>query len=104
MMGSADFAEEIDCGSFFDQIDDLIDFPADNGCGLSSGADDFPNIWSNPSGCLPGSDPIFTGNNGNSASDLSAELSVPVSIIFIFHLRSTPFISTIFFKTRWRKG
>lgn len=83
-MGSADFAEEIDCGSFFDQIDDLIDFPADNGCGLSSGADDFPNIWSNPSGCLPGSDPIFTGNNGNSASDLSAELSVPVSIILFF--------------------
>lgn len=89
MMGSADFAEEIDCGSFFDQIDDLIDFPADNGCGLSSGADDFPNIWSNPSGCLPGSDPIFTGNNGNSASDLSAELSVPYEDIVQLEWLST---------------
>ncbi|XP_057477043.1 GATA transcription factor 8-like [Actinidia eriantha] len=71
MMGS-DFMDEIDCGSFFDHMDDLIDFPADNGCGLGS---DFPSIWANPPGALLGSDPILSNNN--SASDLSAELSVP---------------------------
>uniref|UniRef100_A0A5B6YV62 GATA transcription factor n=1 Tax=Davidia involucrata TaxID=16924 RepID=A0A5B6YV62_DAVIN len=77
MMGP-NFMDEIDCGSFFDQIDDLIEFPADNEAGLDSGnCNDFPSIWSNPSEALPGSDPIFSGNNSNSASDLSAELSVP---------------------------
>ncbi|KAL6958331.1 hypothetical protein U1Q18_021993 [Sarracenia purpurea var. burkii] len=81
MMGS-DFIDEIDCGSFFDQIDDLIDFPADNGCGIGAGApncNDFPTIWSNniPSDALPASDPIFSGGKCKSTSDLSAELSVP---------------------------
>uniref|UniRef100_A0A5B6YV57 GATA transcription factor n=1 Tax=Davidia involucrata TaxID=16924 RepID=A0A5B6YV57_DAVIN len=77
MMGP-NFMDEIDCGSFFDQIDDLIEFPADNEGGLGSGnCNDFPSIWSNPLEALPGSDPIFSGNNSNSASDLSAELSVP---------------------------
>ncbi|GFS33054.1 plant-specific GATA-type zinc finger transcription factor family protein [Actinidia rufa] len=75
MMGS-DFMDEIDCGSFFDHIDDLIDFPADNGCGLGSGGcADFPSIWANPPAALPGSDPILSNNY--SASDLSAELSIP---------------------------
>ncbi|GFY84561.1 hypothetical protein Acr_03g0013350 [Actinidia rufa] len=63
-------------GSFFDHIDDLIDFPAGNGCGLGSGrCADFPSIWANPPAALPGSDPILSNNN--SASDLSAELSIP---------------------------
>ena len=66
-------------GSFFDHIDDLIDFPADNGCGLGSGGcADFPSIWAKPPAALPGSDPILSNNY--SASDLSAELSIPVSI------------------------
>lgn len=86
-MGCGDFGDEIDFGSLFDQIDDLIDFPdKDNGCGLG-GSDDFPNIWSNPAPCDGGFDPIFTGNNTNTASDLSAELSVPVSIIYLHNFR-----------------
>ncbi|KAA8539307.1 hypothetical protein F0562_025999 [Nyssa sinensis] len=77
MMGP-NFMDEVDCGSFFDQIDDLIEFPADNEVGFGSGnGNDFPSIWSNHSEPLPGSDPIFPCNNGNSASDLSADLSVP---------------------------
>ncbi|GFS35516.1 plant-specific GATA-type zinc finger transcription factor family protein [Actinidia rufa] len=50
------------------------------GCGLGSGrCADFPSIWANPPAALPGSDPILSNNN--SASDLSAELSIPVSIL-----------------------
>ncbi|CAL5363474.1 unnamed protein product [Camellia sinensis] len=78
MMGS-DYIDEIDCGSFFDQIDDIIEFPTDNECGLGSGGcADFPSIWSNPADALPGSGQIFSGNNSsNAASVLAAELSVP---------------------------
>lgn len=89
-MGCGDFGDEIDFGSLFDQIDDLIDFPdKDNGCGLC-GSDDFPNIWSNPAPCDGGFDPIFTGNiNTNTASDLSAELSVPYEDIVQLEWLST---------------
>lgn len=74
--------DEIDCGNFFDQIDDLIEFPPENECGGGGGAGefvssddskDFPSMWSD---ALPESDLFFK----DSASDLSAELSVPVSI------------------------
>lgn len=79
--------DEIDCGNFFDQIDDLIEFPPENECGGGGGSggvgdfviagdsNDFPSMWSD---ALPDSDPFFC--NGGAASDLSAELSVPVSI------------------------
>ncbi|XP_052200420.1 GATA transcription factor 8 isoform X2 [Diospyros lotus] len=70
-----DFMDEIDCGSFFDQIDDLIEFPADN---ESADSKDFPTLWPNSLDALPpASDHIFSGNHSNTASDLSAELSVP---------------------------
>lgn len=83
MIGT-NFMEEIDCGNFFDHIDDLLDFPADDleGGVISGGGDPdgFQSIWPPPtSDSLPGSASIFPGNNSNSASDLSAELSVPVS-------------------------
>ncbi|XP_051120179.1 GATA transcription factor 8-like [Andrographis paniculata] len=74
------FGDEIDCGSFFDQIDDLIEFPSDNDCGDGNNfvsIDDcktFTDMWSDP---LPESDAIFPGGHLNSGSDLSAELSVP---------------------------
>lgn len=73
--------DETDCGNFFDQIDDLIEFPADNECGGDGSflsfddSKDFPSMWNDP---LPESDPLFS--NDTTASDLSAELSVPVSI------------------------
>ncbi|KAL8052116.1 hypothetical protein ABFS82_06G189700 [Erythranthe guttata] len=74
------FMDEIDCGNFFDQIDDLIEFPPDNECGEDSNLvissdvrKDFP-AWNND---LPDCDPLFSGSHVSSASDLSAELSVP---------------------------
>lgn len=76
------FMDEIDCGNLFDQIDDLIEFPPDDECDGdgklvgSSDCKDFP-VWNDE---LPGCDPLFSGGHVNSASDLSAELSVPVSI------------------------
>ncbi|XVE99304.1 hypothetical protein REPUB_Repub03eG0187200 [Reevesia pubescens] len=80
MIGPTNFIDEIDCGSFFDHIDDLLDFPyEDVEAGLSASdsainADAFPTIWTTHSESLPASDSVFSNN---SASDLSAELSVP---------------------------
>ncbi|XP_028773604.1 GATA transcription factor 8 [Neltuma alba] len=73
------FMDELDCGSFFDHIDDLLDFPAEDvdASALPTGAGNcsaFPSIWTGESDSLPGSDSVFSGNN---TSDLSAELSVP---------------------------
>ncbi|KAE8670682.1 hypothetical protein F3Y22_tig00112114pilonHSYRG00149 [Hibiscus syriacus] len=80
MIGPADFIDEIDCGSFFDHIDDLLDFPNDDvdaavsACDSALNATTFPSIWTTQSESFPGSDSVFSNN---SASDLSAELSVP---------------------------
>lgn len=76
------FMDEIDCGSFFDHIDDLLDFPAEDvdAAALPATAvncNSFPSIWPGESDSLPGSGSVFSGNT---ASDLSAELSVPVSL------------------------
>lgn len=76
------FVDEIDCGNFFDQMDDLIEFPPENVCAggdlFNSGdCPDFSSLWND---ALPGSDPLFTGSQTASAADLSAELSVPVSM------------------------
>ena len=76
------FIDEIDCGSFFDQIDDLLDFPADDVEAGQANEDCnslIPNLWQTQPESLPGSDSVFSTNN--SASDLSAELSVPVRVI-----------------------
>lgn len=78
-MVGPNFIDEIDCGSFFDHIDDLLDFPGEDveaGLGPHADSNAFPSIWTTESDSLPGSDSVFSGN---SASDLSAELSVPVS-------------------------
>lgn len=99
------FMDEIDCGSFFDHIDDFLDFPGDDvdaGLGPSTDNKAFPSIWSTQSDSLPGSDSVFSGN---SASDLSAELSVPVSIsvnsffriLFIFYCIISLLFLLIFF-------
>jgi hypothetical protein len=83
MVGS-NFMDELDCGSFFDQIDDLLDFPVEDvdtvAASLPSVAsvgncNSLASIWPNESESFPNSDSVFSGNN--SASDLSAELSVP---------------------------
>ncbi|PON67969.1 GATA transcription factor [Trema orientale] len=83
------FMDEIDCGSFFDHIDDLLDFPCDDvdtGLGPSTDTKAFPSIWSTQPDSLPGSDSVFSGN---SASDLSAELSVPYEDIVQLEWLST---------------
>ncbi|KAJ0102298.1 hypothetical protein Patl1_06089 [Pistacia atlantica] len=70
------FMDEIDCGSFFDHIDDLLDFPnEDIEAGLAAAdSKSFPSLWPTQSDSLPGSDSVFSNN---SSTDLSAELSVP---------------------------
>ncbi|KAF5733743.1 GATA transcription factor 8-like [Tripterygium wilfordii] len=70
------FVDEIDCGSFFDHIDDLLDFPTeDDECGLPpADSNSFPSIWSTQSEPIPCSESVFSNN---SSSDLSVELSVP---------------------------
>lgn len=78
---ASNFIDEIDCANFFDQIDDLIEFPPENECGsgnlIASGdCEDFPSMWTDT---LPDSDPLFSGSHCSSGADLSAELSVPVS-------------------------
>jgi hypothetical protein len=94
MMGP-NYVDDIDCGSFFDHIDDLIDFPSDEapfGSGSASGnafCDNFPSVWTGPSDDLTGSEPFFPGCNSNSASDLSAELAVPYEDIVQLEWLST---------------
>ncbi|GKU91704.1 hypothetical protein SLEP1_g5535 [Rubroshorea leprosula] len=71
------FADDLDCCGFFDQIDDLLDFPNEDVVDAGFAAADcaaFPSIWTDQSESLPGSDSVFS-NNSN--SDLSAEISVP---------------------------
>lgn len=83
-MGS-DFLDEIDCSSFFDHMEDLIEVSPENECGGLDTVDckDFPSIWNDP---LQDSDPIFSSN---SASDFSAELSVPYEDIVQLEWLST---------------
>lgn len=84
------FNDDIDCGNFFDHIDDLLDFPEDGESGFGGvNCDAFPSIWTNQSETLPGSDSVFSGNNSNSTSDLSAELSVPYEDIVQLEWLST---------------
>ncbi|KAH1059190.1 hypothetical protein GLYMA_02G073900v4 [Glycine max] len=63
------FIDDIDCGSFFDHIDDLLEFPDDNAAPVAPPA----NFWSAESDSLPASYTVFSDN---SVTDLSAELSV----------------------------
>ncbi|KAJ4827801.1 hypothetical protein Tsubulata_043812 [Turnera subulata] len=85
---AVNFMDDIDCGGFFDQIDDLLDFPSDDvvggpdcttaaanhhGNGFGAG-DSFPSIWPTESDSL---ESVFSHHHHHSASDLSAELSVP---------------------------
>ncbi|XP_027363911.1 GATA transcription factor 8-like [Abrus precatorius] len=84
-MVGPNFMDEIDCGSFFDHIDDLLDFPVEDVDGAAAATtlpsvaaagncNSLASIWPAESDSFPGSDSVFSGN---SASDLSAELSVP---------------------------
>ncbi|XP_022744744.1 GATA transcription factor 8-like [Durio zibethinus] len=80
MIGPTDFIDEIDCGSFFDHIDDLLDFPNEDiepglsASGSAFNAAAFPGIWTAHSESFPASDSVFSNNT---APDLSAELSLP---------------------------
>ncbi|KAH9606835.1 hypothetical protein KSS87_020243 [Heliosperma pusillum] len=86
-MVETNIMEEIDGGNFFDQIDDLLEFPTD---GVDSGFFDsgavdctaFPPVWSDDS-------TGFSAGHSHSASDLSAELSVPYEDIVQLEWLST---------------
>ncbi|KAF8021113.1 hypothetical protein BT93_G1519 [Corymbia citriodora subsp. variegata] len=81
-MPGQDMMEEIDCGSFFDSIDDLLDFPGDDvEAGLPPiDRDSFPSIWPAQPESLPssgsgsGSGSVF---DAHPATDFSAHLSIP---------------------------
>ncbi|XP_019434042.1 PREDICTED: GATA transcription factor 8-like isoform X2 [Lupinus angustifolius] len=78
------FIDEIDCGNFFDHIDDLLDFPVEdvvdgcadtfNGVSAAGNCNSLASIWPPETDSFPGVDSIFSGKT---TSDLSAELSVP---------------------------
>ncbi|KAD2804853.1 hypothetical protein E3N88_38230 [Mikania micrantha] len=77
-MAGQNFMEDIDCASFFDHFDDLIDFPPVTDTSLNSvDCNEFLNIWTNNSDELQESDPMFCVGNSDNASGLSAELAVP---------------------------
>ncbi|KAK4792824.1 hypothetical protein SAY86_023259 [Trapa natans] len=62
--------EELDCTSYFDNIDDLLDFSMNDDyveADLSAKLDSFPSIWST------NSDTVFPNND----SDISVQLPVP---------------------------
>ncbi|KAL2335043.1 hypothetical protein Fmac_016256 [Flemingia macrophylla] len=59
------FIDDIDCGSFFDHIDDLLDFPAEDSAAPPA------SFWASESSAA---DTVFPGE---AVPDLSAELSVP---------------------------
>lgn len=89
-MSGTKMMEEIECGNFFDQIDDILEFTNDdvekdmvveNEMGVEY--NDFPPVfWSDNS-------PVFSGATSNSASGLSAELSVPYEDIVQLEWLST---------------
>ncbi|KAK6933381.1 Zinc finger, GATA-type [Dillenia turbinata] len=101
-MVGPNFLDDIDCGNFFDQIDDLLDFPPEDlveGGAINDGDEDgVNNVCPTPAEDLKGPTSVFSGNHSSSAisdlsakptsvfsgnhsncaaSDLSAELSVP---------------------------
>ncbi|GMH11263.1 hypothetical protein Nepgr_013104 [Nepenthes gracilis] len=93
-MVGTNFMDETDCGSFFDHIDDLLEFSNDefdsgllSNVNVNGGAcEALISSWcsnNNSSENFASSDSIFSANSSNittttmTASDLSAELSVP---------------------------
>lgn len=85
MIGQS-FPEDLDCGNFFDNMDDLMDFPGgdiDVGFGIGD-SDSFPTIWTTHHDTWPAaSDPLFSSNTN---SDSSPELYVPVSSMVTYAL------------------
>lgn len=75
------FIDDIDCGSFFDHIDDLLEFPAEETAAVTDTTVVTPvappptNFWSTESDSLHATNTVFSGNT---VPDLSTELSVPV--------------------------
>ncbi|MED6207832.1 hypothetical protein PIB30_039380 [Stylosanthes scabra] len=92
------FVDDVDCGSFFDHIDDLLDFPADDAAtadaslpvgAASAGNSETPaSFWpSESASALPATDTAFPG--GDAVTDLSAEISVPYEDIVQLEWLST---------------
>ncbi|KAL8166841.1 hypothetical protein V2J09_008340 [Rumex salicifolius] len=78
-MDGTNFMDEMECGNFFDQIDDLLEFPTDDLdtdlLGASGDFGSFPStLPGSSSDALLSSDSVFSGSI---APDLSDQLSVP---------------------------
>ncbi len=69
-MVGQNFMDEIDCGSFFDHIDDLLDFPVEDVEGVGAApalppvsaagnCNSLASIWPPESESFPGSDSVF---------------------------------------------
>ncbi|XP_073145726.1 GATA transcription factor 8-like [Henckelia pumila] len=85
-MMESNFLEEIDCTIFFEQIDDLIEFPPENESGgvdfgTSCDSKDVPSMWN---GVLP-----EKTDHGPAPPDLSEELLVPYEDIVQLEWLST---------------
>lgn len=81
------FMDDIDmdlCGDFFENIDDLLDFPIEDIEGGVTGGDcdGFQGLWPPPMDALPGGsgNVLSDKNSGHGTSELPTELSVPVSL------------------------
>ncbi|XP_075513536.1 GATA transcription factor 8-like isoform X2 [Primulina tabacum] len=76
----SNFMDEIDFTTFFEQIDDLIEFPTENDSGgvnfeTSCDSKDIPSMWN--CGLPEKTSRLFSGSRGTAPPDLSAELFVP---------------------------
>jgi len=93
------FIDDIDCGSFFDHIDDLLEFPEEE-TAVTDTTVVTPvapptTFWPAESDSLHATNTVFSGNT---VPDLSTELSVPVR----FQTLLTSHSSTCVLKTRSR--
>ncbi|KAM7268849.1 hypothetical protein ACFE04_011015 [Oxalis oulophora] len=86
------FMDDIDCGSFFDQIDDLLDFPTEDNndvvdAELTQSESSSLPVWQTQPESIAVSDSVFSVNN--TASYLSADLAVPYEDIVHLEWLST---------------
>ena len=87
-------AEEIDCGNFFDNIEDLLE-DLDHDVDFNTNSAAFPPIWSEHSDSLPSDpvvDPVLFSVNTAPDSALSPDLCVPVSSHFNFNTSFSNFV------------
>ncbi|KAF8397697.1 hypothetical protein HHK36_016619 [Tetracentron sinense] len=82
MVGSI-YIDEMDndiCGDFFNNIDDLLNFPiedVEDGGVFGGDCQEFPTILPSPPDDFVGSNSVISGNSSNTTSEIQTEFSVP---------------------------